>query len=112
MGRIRYERRAVACARPGCTDTVEVKVGAAYQPQYCSSKCANAANGARAERRARRRPVEAPEHEPAVYAMTPSDLQNFPVSLDSGSGGRFATLCNKILSGEIVFLGLRLSNVA
>jgi len=107
MGRKKLPVVIRKCAREGCENTFEVKLGAKYQKKYCSPRCAALAT--REARKKRRRKRKFPknvevEKKKTVYSI--SDLQNFPISFDDPDGGRFAEICNGILNGEYVLVGI------
>ncbi len=95
------------CAREGCENTFEVKVGAKYQKKYCSPRCAAiATREARKHRRRKRKYPVASERETVKKVFSIIDLQNFPVDFNENSGGRFAEICNGILNGELTLVGV------
>ncbi len=107
MARRKLPTMVVKCARPGCENTFEVKVGAKYQKKYCSPRCAAlATREARKHRRRKRKFPKAQGREPVKTVFSIADLQNFPVNFDESDGGRFAEICNGILKGELVLVGV------
>ncbi len=95
------------CARHGCNNTFEVKVGAKYQKKYCSPKCAAlATREARKHRRRKRKYPVASQREAVKKVFSIIDLQNSPVNFDEADGGKFAEICNGILNGELTFVGI------
>ena len=95
------------CAREGCTNTFEVKIGAKYQKLYCSPRCAAlATRESRKHRRRKRRYPIAQNREEIKKVFSIIDLQNFPVNFDEGDGGKFAEICNGILNGDLTLVGI------
>jgi hypothetical protein len=95
------------CARPGCENEFEVKVGAKYQKIYCSPRCAALATREARKHRTRKRKYQiSNERERAKMVFSLIDLQNFPVNFDEADGGRFAEICNGILNGELTLVGI------
>ncbi len=94
------------CAREGCENEFEVKLGAKYQKQYCCPRCAAlSTREARKHRRRKRKFAMNIQLEPAKKVFSITDLQSFPVSFESGSGGRFVEICNGILNGDLLLIG-------
>lgn len=106
MPRKKLPRMLKKCEREGCENTFVVKVGAKYIPKYCSSRCAALATRDARKHRVRR-------HKQGYVAPRPkktdslsfSQIQNFPVNF-SADGGKLAKMLNRILSGEVAYVGI------
>ena len=107
MGRKMLPRVLKKCERKGCENTFIVKVGATYQKRYCSSRCAAIANSGKREKRSSRKfRLGCGTTTYVRDAYTLKDLQELPVNFASGSGGKFADVCNAILAGKFSFVGV------
>ncbi len=107
MPRKRLPRALKKCEREGCENTFVIKVGAKYVPKYCSSKCAALATRDARKKRVRRRKSNYNAPKPReTHAMSLSQIQNYPVNF-SDDGGKFVEILNKILSGEVSYVGTK-----
>jgi len=106
MPRKKLPRALKKCEREGCENTFIIKVGAKYVPKYCSSRCAALATQKSRRNKVRRRKNNyTPPRPKEISVMSLSQIQNYPVDF-SNDGGKFVKLLNKILSGEVSYLGL------
>ena len=107
--RPRLPRVKKECAREGCHNTFEVKLGSKsrYQRKYCSQRCAALATRKSRERRRRKRkyPVGVESNWVRKRIFSIVDLQNCPVNLGFSDGGRFAEICEEILEGKSILIG-------
>ncbi len=106
MPRSKLPRALKKCERDGCENTFIIKVGAKYIPKYCSSRCAAIATQQSRKRRVRRHKSDYQSPRPRKdCAMSLSQIQNYPVNF-SDDGGKFVKILNRILSGEVTYLGI------
>lgn len=106
MGRAMLPRAIKKCERPECENTFVVKIGSKYEKRFCSSRCAALCNGhkpRRRKKRVQRAKTTVSRFVPESYTLR--DLQDLPVNFASGSGGKFAEICNAILAGKCGFVG-------
>ncbi len=106
MGRAMLPRALKKCEREGCENVFVVKLGSKYGKRFCSSRCAALANA----NKPRKRRKKSSRVKPVIVtykneSFTLKDLQDLPVNFASGSGGKFAEVCNAILSGKYCFVG-------
>lgn len=106
MGRKRLSIITKKCERAGCNNTFQVKEGAKYQRRYCSQRCAALASAGQRKQRRRRMKTKGFQITWERVAFTIADLQNAIVNLGEADGGKFADMCNAILRGEKVLLGV------
>jgi hypothetical protein len=105
MPRRKLQRALKKCEREGCKNTFIVKVGAKYIPKYCSSRCAAIATKETRCHRVRHRKSDfVPMRPKLTNAMSLVEIQKFPVSF-SDDGGKLVKMLNRILSGEVAYLG-------
>ncbi len=106
MPRKKLPRALKKCERDGCENTFIIKVGAKYVPKYCSSRCAAIATQQSRKRRVRRRKNDYVAPRPKRNkAVSLSQIQNYPVNF-SDDGGKFVKMLNRILAGEVIYLGV------
>ncbi|MCD6098226.1 hypothetical protein J7K18_04955 [bacterium] len=105
MARKKLPLELRVCAREGCNNTFYVKVGAKYQKKYCSPRCAALATQSARKNKIRRRKSKVREQKLKKRVYSISELQNLPVNLGH-SGGKFAEVCNAILRGEAILIGV------
>lgn len=106
MPRKKLPRALKKCEREGCENTFIIKVGAKYVPKYCSSRCAAIATQSSRKKRVRRHKSNFNMKRPKkTNAVSISQIQNYPVNF-SDDGGKFVKILNKILSGEVTYLGI------
>jgi len=98
----KLERKTVKCARDGCNNTFEIKVGAkTRQQKYCCSTCFTLCQrGTHREPVVRRRKTTKPVKVAKDRNSCLFSLQDIPNSYGN-DGGKFAKTVNKILSGEV-----------
>ncbi|HHS51221.1 MAG TPA: hypothetical protein ENN07_08920 [candidate division Zixibacteria bacterium] len=106
MPRKKLPRALKKCEREGCENTFIIKVGAKYSPKYCSSRCAALDTRDARKRRVRRHKSDYNAPNPKeTRAVSLSQIQNYPVNF-SDDGGKFVKMLNKILAGEVSYLGV------
>lgn len=106
MPRRKLPRALKKCEREGCDNTFLVKVGAKYVPKYCSSRCAAIATQSSRQKRVRQHKNNFALNRPEkTGAVSIAQIQNYPVNF-SDDGGKFVKILNRILSGEVTYLGI------
>lgn len=106
MGRKRLPIIVKKCERQGCNNTFKVRDGAKYQKHYCCPRCAALATAELRKYRRRKKKNEILQVTWEQLALTVADLQNAVVSLGEKDGGKFADMCNAILRGDKLLLGI------
>lgn len=105
MARRRLQTALKKCEREGCECTFIIKLGAKYIPKFCSSRCAALATKESRKHRVRHRKTDYVSPRPKeTKAFSLLEIQNFPVNF-SGDGGKLVKMLNRILSGEVSYLG-------
>ena len=104
MPNIRKERVTVTCQNRNCSNTFEVMVDSKRSQKYCCRECALTAR--RFDGMSRRMTSKIDfRGKVKREAIRASDLQEIPVNLGQSSG-KFIALINKILKGEVTYIGV------
>jgi len=107
MPRKKLPRALKQCEREGCEKTFVITIGAKYVPKYCCSSCAAIATATKRKKRKPRNDVRTePRRILHKKSITLDQIQNYPINYEDQTGGKFAKILNRILSGEVQMIGI------